>query len=98
MKKNVIILLLTKVVFGLLTILTASIKTPADGNDTYGFPFTFYTKIGGMVDPSPTSPDDLIRKNYFFLVLDLAFALLTSVIGLMIYNHFKRKSQTNNSQ
>jgi hypothetical protein len=46
--KNILfIFLISVIVFCIATLLTIKNETPIDGNDTYGFPFTFFTEYGG---------------------------------------------------
>lgn len=54
MKKLLIISVLTIVVFGAVTIYTAKIETPFDGNDTYGFPLTYFIRFSGECAPYHT--------------------------------------------
>lgn len=94
MKKYLILIILTLVIFGLLTFSTAQIETPADGDDKYGFPLTYYTKIGGMIYPAPSSESDLIRKNYLFLLVDIGFAFFLSFLFLTIYKKFSNRKKS----
>jgi len=52
------------------------IETHFDGNDTYGFPFTFHIKLSGMCDPCPENP----TETYFgYLIIDIIFALIIAL-------------------
>ena len=47
------------------------IETPVDGNDTYGFPFTFHIRWSGMCYTCPEEP----TVTYFgYLLIDLILA------------------------
>jgi hypothetical protein len=77
MRRFVIILVLTIVAFGLINLTTAKIERHFDGNDTYGYPLTFYTKLGGKCQPCP---DSLSQTNYLNLLVDLSFGLVVGVV------------------
>jgi len=51
------------------------IETPFDGNDTYGFPLTFYIKWSGMCFKCPEKPTE---TYYEYLLIDIAIAGLFS--------------------
>ncbi len=50
MKKTLLILAGTIVIFIIAVIATAEYFTSVDGDDTYGYPFTFYTVYGGKME------------------------------------------------
>jgi hypothetical protein len=81
-------LLLIFVVFTILTWATARFETPNDGNDTVGFPLHFYFKISGESYPCPENP---IKKNYFYLLVDIAFAALLALGIWKLYLKFKSR-------
>lgn len=85
--KNVIqILILTIIVFVVITFVTMKIETPFDGNDTYGFPFTFHKKWSGMCFECPENPTE---TYYGYFLIDLIIAGLIS-FGIWNLNN-KRK-------
>ena len=80
MKKILVICVSTILLLGGLTMFTAKIETPFDGNDTYGFPLTFYKVYGGK--------RDIISPNEFSimkLVIDVIIALSISVICVTLF-------------
>ena len=96
MRKFLPLFVLTIIVFGILTISTAKIETPFDGNDTYGFPLTFFIRFSGMCSPCPPNPTETF---YLKLVVDITVAFLFAVISLIAYaklrqTMIKKKSGT----
>jgi hypothetical protein len=71
MKKYLALGILTIILFGTLTISTAKIETPFDGNNTYGFPLTFLIRLGGKRFPNPENWTEIF---YFKLLVDIAVA------------------------
>ena len=66
------------------------IETPFDGNDTYGFPFTFHKTLGGKRFP--------ITENYYethigYLVMDFIFSGLLAFGILNLYKKLKRQNE-----
>ena len=94
MKKYTILFLLTALIFGTLTMLTATHGRQYDGNDYYGFPFAFHTKYSEMVYPSPAGADDLVKTNYLFLLFDVLLAFLLSFALVSVYEKIKRKNKS----
>ena len=94
MKKYTILFLLAAIIFGTLTILTATHGRQYDGNDYYGFPFAFHTKYSEMVYPSPSGTDDLTKTNYLFLLFDVLFAFLLIFVFVKVYDKLKRKNKS----
>ena len=88
MRKLLIILALTALVFGVLTFSTAKYESASDGTDTMGFPFTYYTYFVGKCDPCPPSPTEIY---YWKLLLDILFAAFLAVLGRVIF--FKVKNR-----
>ncbi|MFD2942157.1 hypothetical protein [Flavobacterium notoginsengisoli] len=89
MKKFIVIILLTIIIFTILTFSTASLEMKVDGNDMYGFPASFYVLYGGMVAPTPTS--EMTNFVFLNLVLDIAVAFILAVIVLMFYQKVTKK-------
>ncbi len=83
---KVFILLLS--VFFIITVLSEKAESMNDGNDTYGFPFTFYTYLGGKRIPEPPSRE---IYNYMNLLIDIAFASLVAFGNSFIFNLVKRR-------
>ena len=94
MKKLIPVCILTIILFGILTIKTAKIEGPSDGDDLYGFPFTFFIRFSGNCDPCPPNP---IETEIYFLqlLLDLLFAAIIPILGWAIFakvkNNLKNK-------
>ena len=95
MKKYIILSVLTIIIFGTLTFLTAKDQRPVDGNYFLGFPLTFRTESSGMVYPAPQSTEDLVRTNHLFLVLDVLFAFGLTLAGVALFNKIKTKKAGN---
>ena len=86
--KNVIqILIITIIVFVVITLVTMKIETPFDGNDTYGFPYTFHIKWSGMCFECPENPTE---TYYGYLLIDFIIAGLISFGIWNLYNKQKR--------
>lgn len=90
MKKYLTLCISTIIIFTTFTISTAKIATPADGNDTYGFPLTFFTKLGGKRFPKPIHSTEIF---YFNLFIDIILALLLAIVIWVIYIKSKRASR-----
>ena len=96
MKKLYLFLsLLTVVIFGTLSVITAKVYTPSDGNDNYGFPYTFLIRPGGKRFPNPTNQAELSYTN---LLIDLAFAFLLAVIIWVVYIRLKNRTSVNSKR
>jgi len=72
--------------FLVLTFSTATIETASDGNDTYGFPFTFFKRLGGKCSPCPPSPAE---TNYWHLSIDIIVSVLLGFAVWAIYSNIK---------
>lgn len=84
------IIILSVILFFTLTFLTMRIETTFDGNDTLGFPFTFFIKYGGKsthFTPSST------ETYYSYLFLDMLFSGLLSLGIWKLYRKFKSRSK-----
>ena len=86
MKKYLALFILTILVFGTVTFSTAKIETPFDGNDTYGFPMTFFIRFSGMCSPCPPNATETF---YLKLLVDILFAIVTAVIILTVFKKAK---------
>jgi ABC-type phosphate/phosphonate transport system permease subunit len=86
MRKLLIILVLTILIFGILTITTAKFESASDGNDTMGFPLTYFIGFGGKRFPYPPKPTE---TNYWKLLLDILFAAFIAILGLTIFINVK---------
>lgn len=65
--------------FVILTLTTAKIETPFDGNDTYGFPLTFFVRFSGMRISYPLNPTEI---KIIYLLIDALFSL---IMGLLLW-------------
>jgi hypothetical protein len=80
------IIILSIILFFSLIFLTMRIETPFDGNDTLGFPFTFFIKYGGK----STHYHPYSTETYFgFLLVDLVVAGLLSFGLWKLYKKLK---------
>lgn len=86
MRKLLIILALTVLIFGILTITTAKFESASDGNDTMGFPLTWFIEFGGKCDPCPPNPTE---TYYWKLLLDILFAAFIALLGRAIFTKVK---------
>jgi dolichol kinase len=91
MKKHLIICSLTIITFVLLTVFTAKNEIAFDGNNFYGFPLTFHTEYSKMFHSNSQNETDMIKNNYLFLVLDIIFSFLLSVVFYKVYEKFRKK-------
>ncbi|MDR2270017.1 MAG: hypothetical protein LBF27_03835 [Sphingobacterium sp.] len=66
---------------GVITVLFSKFQSPSDGNDILGFPFPFYTYLGGRRFPEPSSRTDF---NGIYLLLDLM--LYFGIANLLTYS------------
>lgn len=94
MKKYFALCILTIIIFGTLTISTAKIETPFDGNDTYGFPLTFFIRLGGKRFPDPENWTEIF---YLKLLVDIVVAFLLSIIVRTIYTKLRKTLQEKKS-
>lgn len=94
MKKVVLFFALTSIVFVKLTLSNAEIKSPSDGDDTYGFPLTCLIQHSGMCDTC-TPDTNLTEIFYWKLLVDILFAASLVAIGWIIFSGLKitRKSK-----
>jgi hypothetical protein len=88
MRKLLIILALTILIFGILTITTAKNEAMFDGDDTMGFPLTYFIYLGGKRDPYPSNPTE---TYYWKLLLDILFAAFIAVLGLTIFTKVRAR-------
>lgn len=82
MKKYVAIGILSVVIFSILTVSTAKIETPADGNDSFGFPGTFFIRFGGKGMNDLTKLSEIFYLN---LLIDVVVALIIATLIRMVY-------------
>jgi hypothetical protein len=93
MKKAILISLISLVVFTIISLSTAKWETVVDGNDSVGYPMTFYTKFSGMCFDCPPEP---YKINYLKLTVDLLFA---GFIGFATYSGIEKiKNRTNDKK
>jgi len=71
--------------FVVLTAVTASIETPFDGNDNFGFPFRFYTIYGGKRSFYP--PNEF---SAFMLLIDVALVYLAVWLSNVVLVKMKK--------
>ena len=67
--------------FMVLSIVTIQIGSPSDGNDLIGFPFRFYTYLGGKRIPEPLSRYII---SYPKMILDMVIIGAVSLIEIFI--------------
>ncbi|WP_299782782.1 hypothetical protein [uncultured Formosa sp.] len=84
MKTVIQILILSIIIFVVITLVTMKIETPFDGNDTYGFPFTFHIKWSEMCFECPENPTE---TYYGYLFIDF---LISGIIGFGLLKLFKQ--------
>lgn len=84
MKKLLLIIIGTFLIFTIFTILTARIFTHVGIDDTFGFPFTYLTKYEGKCDSCSTNRETI---DYINLIADIVFAATLSII---LYLTFER--------
>ncbi len=94
MNKYLAICILTIVTFLTLTISTAKTETAFDGNNSYGFPLTFFTSLGGKRFPTPTSGSELFYVNLLF---DVTVAVIIAFLIWTIYTTTRKISQRKNA-
>jgi hypothetical protein len=87
MKKYLPLCILTIIIFGTLTISTAKIEQPTDGEDTYGFPLTFFIRHSLMCSPCAPNPTEIF---YLELLVDIAVAFLLSIIIWIFYTKLRK--------
>jgi hypothetical protein len=88
MKKYWTLFTLTVIIFATITISTAKIETPSDGNDTYGFPLTFLEIYGGKRDYYPDNDFSFLTFGF-----DILTTLIITIIGWRIYTKQKLKQK-----
>jgi hypothetical protein len=79
MKKIFAVFLWSTFSFVVLTLTTAKIETPFDGDDNYGFPFTFFVRFSGMCKPCPPNPTE---TKISYLLIDILFSI---IVGLLLW-------------
>jgi|GEM_PF-240076 len=78
----------------IITILFSRFDSPSDGNDAIGFPFPFYTYLGGKRYPEPP---DRTYFNGIYLLLNLiiyfgiSYALTYSIKSLEVKELIRSK-------
>ncbi|QIE58667.1 hypothetical protein G5B37_03550 [Rasiella rasia] len=89
MKNTIKLIGFTLLIFIMVTLLTMKIETPFDGNDTYGFPFTFHIKWSGMCDPCPDNPTETYLG---YLFIDIVLSGLFGFGILSLIRKLKRRN------
>ena len=84
MKKAILISIISIVIFGILSLITAKWETVVDGHDTVGFPMTFYIKFSSMCFDCPP---ERYKINYLNLTVDL---LIAGFIGFVIFTSIEK--------
>ena len=86
----------TKTVIAICTIgcivtflITGVFSSFSDGNNTIGFPFTFYQYLGGKRFPEPES------RHHFNALLLVADLLIVSVVSVSVGFIFKKMRRPN---
>ncbi|MFC0779508.1 hypothetical protein [Flavobacterium sp. HJSW_4] len=88
MKKTLLLIFSTAVVFTVLTFSTASLQRQVDGSDRYGFPASFYVLYSEMVYPTPV--EEMTNFIFLNLVFDIVIAFLITIILFGIYKKTKK--------
>jgi len=86
MKRILLILSFTVLLFAVLTLATAIIETPFDGNNNFGFPFRFYKIYGGKRSFYPPNEFSVVM-----LLIDVVFVYLVVWLSNVILVKFKNK-------
>lgn len=86
MKRILSILGWTMLVFVVLTVLTAKIESPSDGNNTFGFPLTFFKEYGGK--RSYLLPNEF---SVWKLLFDISCSVLMVLISGPIFKRLKTR-------
>lgn len=82
MKKYVAFCILSIVIFLILTVSTAKIDTPSDGNDSFGFPLTFLIRFGGKRLNPLTKFSEIFYLN---LLMDVVVTLIIATLIWTVY-------------
>jgi len=88
MKKFLLLVISTAIIFTVLTYSTASLQRQVDGSDRYGFPASFYVLYSEMVYPTPI--EEMTNFIFLNLVFDIAVAFLITIILFGIYKRSKK--------
>jgi hypothetical protein len=86
LKKYLTLCILTIIIFTVLTILTAKIQIPSDGNDSYGFPFEFYKIYGGKRDYYPPNEFSIIK-----MTIDIIVAGFISSFIILVFKKVRQR-------
>lgn len=78
----------TVLLFVILTVVTASIETPFDGNDNFGFPVRFYKIYGGKRSFYPPNEFSAVM-----LLIDVVFVYLAVWLSNVVLLKFKTKNE-----
>lgn len=87
LKRGFLIFFSVTALFVLLTKLTITTDSIIDGDDQIGFPFKFYTYIGGKLLDESTPRTSI---NYWFLFLDILIYSLSLMLAMFLFR--KRKA------
>jgi hypothetical protein len=89
-KKIFIYLVITAAVFIALTLYTADLQGASDGDDRWGYPFTFFIEFSGMCDPCPEEPTEMSWWKFLFdIVFAFAMVLILRKVLLIIKGRMK---------
>ncbi len=88
MKRILLILSFTVLLFVVLTLFTASIEIPFDGNNNFGFPFRFYKIYGGKRSFYPPNEFSVVM-----LLIDVVFVYLAVWFSNVVWVKYKRKKE-----
>ena len=89
MKKTLIVFGLATILFAGLTLLTAKIETPFDGNNTFGFPFLFFREYGGKRTYYPPNEFSILNVLFDFLCAILAILIIRTAFLKIKYKPHK---------
>jgi len=83
-KNSIRIIGLTIAIFIVATLITMRLEVASDGNNTYGFPFTFLQQLGGKRFPAPESRNEM---HIGYLLIDL---VISGLVAFGVLSFFKR--------
>ncbi len=88
MRKGIIVSILTLFIFLVVTMVTSKNYSMADGDENYGFPFTFYKYIGGkLIDPNSSNE----HFSSFYLIIDIIVSIMIALLFTMLFYRIRKK-------
>ena len=89
------ILIVSILVFGIVTLLTASLGYDTDGADRYGFPLEFYVKANGY-NPATSTGATTVDFKPLSLIADFLSSVLVSWLLIIFLAALTKKKSENN--